>query len=136
MLLNNSDDLGKLLLRLTCGGLLLPHGSFKIFVEIESVKQMVSDAGLPAFLAYGSIIGEFVAPLFLIVGWKSRIAALIISFNMLMSVLIAHRDIMFKVNNYWGWMIELNIFFMMTALVISLIGAGKYSISGGKGKWD
>jgi putative oxidoreductase len=127
---------GKLLLRLTCGCLLFLHGSFKVFGGIDSVKTMVAEAGLPSFLAYGTIIGEFVAPVFLVIGWKTRIAALIIAFNMLMSILVAHRDIMFRVNEYWGWMIELNVFYMMTALVIFFIGAGRYSLSKGVGRWD
>lgn len=130
------EDIGKLLLRLTCGGLLLPHGAFKIFVEIGSIKQMVSSAGLPPALAYGTIVGEVIAPILVILGWKTRIAALVIAFNMLMSVLIAHRDIIFRVNDYWGWMIELNVSFMMTALVIFFIGSGRYSISRGRGRWD
>lgn len=132
----NREDIGKLLLRLTCGGLLLPHGLFKIFVEIESIKTMVSSTGLPPVLAYGTIVGEVFAPLLLILGWKARIAALVIAFNMLMSVLIAHRDILFRANDYWGWMIELNIFFMMTALSIYFIGSGRYSISRGQSRWD
>jgi putative oxidoreductase len=132
---STNEDIGKLLLRLTCGGLLLPHGLFKIFVEIESVKQMVSSAGLPSFLAYGTIVGEALAPILLIIGWKTRIAALVVAFNMLMSILIAHTDIAFRVNDYWGWMIELNVFFMMTAFAIYFIGSGRYSLSRGKGKW-
>ena len=136
MVSKSSEDLGKLLLRITCGGLVLPHGAFKIFVEIESIKGMVTAAGLPAFLAYGSVIGEFVAPLFLIAGWKSRIAALIIAFNMLAAILIAHRDIIFRVNDYWGWMIELNMFIMLTALTAFFLGAGKHSLSRGRGRWD
>lgn len=132
----NEDDIGKLLLRITCGGLLLPHGLFKIFVEIESVKTMVSSAGLPPVLAYGTLVGEVLAPGFLILGWKARIAAIIIAFNMLMSILIAHRDIILRTNDYWGWMIELNVFFMMTAISIYFIGSGRYSISRGKGRWD
>ena len=132
----NADDIGKLILRLTCGGLLLPHGLFKVFVEIESVRQMVSSAGLPSVLAYGTIIGEVLAPAFLIVGWKTRLAALLIAFNMLMSILVAHRDIAFSVNNYWGWMIELNVFFMMTAISIFFVGPGRYSLSSGNGRWN
>ena len=130
------DDIGKLLLRLTCGGLLIFHGWFKIFGDIEHVKKMVDGAGLPPFLAYGTIVGEFIAPLFLILGWKSRIAALIIAFNMLMSIVIGHRDIAFKLNDFGAWMIELNVFFMMAAVVVFFTGAGKISLSKGKGRWD
>lgn len=130
------EHTAKLLLRLTCGGMLFLHGWHKVFVEIESVKQMVQNAGLPAFFAYGSVLGEFVAPVFMIVGWKTRIAALVIAFNMLASVLIAHSDIIFTVNDYGAWSVELNIFYMMTALCIALLGAGSYSISKGRGAWD
>lgn len=132
---SNGTDIGKLLLRLTCGGLLLPHGLFKIFVGIHSIKSMVASAGLPSFLAYGTIAGEVLAPVLLIIGWKTRIAALVIAFNMLMSILVAHRDIAFNVNDYWGWMIELNVFFMMTALSVFFIGSGRYSLSRGRGQW-
>jgi putative oxidoreductase len=132
----SSADTGKLILRITCAGLLLFHGSYKLFGEIESTASMVEKAGLPGILAYGTIVGEFVAPIFIIVGYKTRLAALVVAFNMLCSILIAHRDIMFKVNDYWGWMIELNVFFMMAAISIFFLGAGKWSLSRGTGKWD
>jgi putative oxidoreductase len=132
---SNSADTGKLILRFTCAGLLLFHGSYKLFGEIESTMGMVEKAGLPAFLAYATLVGEFIAPIFIIVGYWTRLAALVVAFNMLCSILIAHRDIIFKVNDYWGWMIELNVFFMMAALAIFFLGAGKFSVSRGKGKW-
>jgi|SRR5690349_20236421 putative oxidoreductase len=97
---------------------------------------MVRNAGLPEFIAYGNLVGEVVAPLFLIAGYKTRIAALVIAFNMVMSVLIAHRDIMFSRNDFGGWMIELNVFYLMTALAVFFLGAGKFALSGGDGKWD
>ena len=130
------DDLAKLLLRLTCGGILLFHGIHKVFIEIQHVEDIVIAAGLPRFITYGNYVGEFVAPIFLIVGFKTRIAALVIAFNMLMSILIAHSDIMFSVNGFGGWMIETNMLYLMTAVVIFFAGAGKYSLSKGVGKWD
>ena len=129
-------DLAKLIVRLTCGGLLLLHGLNSAIHGIHHVKDMVRAAGLPEFVAYGNLIGEVVAPLFMIAGYKTRIAALVVAFNMLMSILIAHRDIMFMRNDFGGWMIELNIFYMMTAIAVFFGGAGKYSLSRGKGKWD
>ena len=131
-----NQDLAKLLLRLTAGGILLFHGIHKVFVEVEHVKVIVRNAGLPEVLAYGNIIGEFVAPIFVLIGFKTRIAAAIIAFNMLMSILIAHPDIMFSINDYGGWMIETNVLYMMTAVVLFFTGAGKYSLSGAKGKWE
>lgn len=97
---------------------------------------MVADAGLPEYIAYGNLVGEVIAPVFMIIGYKARIAALVVAFNMLMSVLIAHRDIMFARNDFGGWMIELNVFYFMTALAVFFAGSGAYSISRGAGKWD
>jgi putative oxidoreductase len=131
-----NQDLAKLLLRITCGGILLFHGIHKVFIEIDHVKVIVRNAGLPEFITYGNYIGEFVAPMFVLIGFKTRIAALIIAFNMLLSVLIAHRDIIFSVNDYGGWMIETNMLYMMTAVALFFAGAGKYSVSKGIGKWD
>ncbi len=132
----HNSDLAKLLLRITCGGILLFHGIHKVFVEIEHVKVIVKNAGLPEFMAYGNIIGEFVAPIFVLLGYKTRIAALIIAFNMLMSIIIAHPDIVFSINDYGGWMIETNMLYLMTAVALVFSGAGKYSLSGGEGRWD
>ena len=130
------DDLAKLIVRITCGGLLILHGSNSAIHGIQHIKDMVRAAGLPEFIAYGNLIGEVVGPFFMIIGYKARIAALIVAFNMLASILIAHRDIMFARNNFGGWMIELNIFYMMIAIAVFFAGSGKYSLSGGKGKWD
>lgn len=132
----HNPDLGKLILRVTCGGLLILHGSHSLIHGIQHVRDMVRNAGLPEFFSYGNIVGEVVAPVFLILGYKTRIAALIIAFNMLMSLLIAHRDIMFARNDFGGWMIELNVFYFMTAIAAMLFGAGKYSLSRGGGRWD
>ena len=132
----HSDHLARLIVRLTCGGLLLLHGSNSAIHGIQHIRDMVRNAGLPEFFAYGNLIGEVVAPIFLIIGYKARIAALVVAFNMLMSVLIAHRDIAFARNDFGGWMIELNVFYFMTAITVFFTGAGKYSLSKGIGKWE
>jgi putative oxidoreductase len=127
-------DLGKLLLRVTCAGLLLMHGSHSAIHGVDHIKRMLADNGIPESIAYLNLIGEVVAPLMMIIGFKARIAGLLIAFNMLMSVLIAHRDIAFSRNDFGGWMIELNVFFFFTALAVMFLGAGKYAMS--RGKWD
>ena len=101
-----NHDLAKLIVRVTCAGLLIMHGSNSLIHGIQHIKDMVRKAGLPEFISYGNLIGEFVAPLLMIVGYKARIAALIVAFNMLASILITHPDIMFVRNDFGGWMIE------------------------------
>lgn len=131
----HNDNLAKLIVRVTCAGLLMLHGSNSLIHGIQHIKDMVRNGGLPEFIAYGNLVGEFFAPLLMVVGFRARIAALIVAFNMLASILIAHRDIMFVRNDFGGWMIELNIFYMMMAIAVFFAGAGKYSISS-KNKWD
>ncbi len=133
---NNADDYAKLVLRICCGGILLFHGIHKVFVEIDHVKVIVQNAGLPVFFAYGNIIGEFIAPIMVLIGFKTRIAALIIAFNMLLSVLLAHADIIFAVNDYGGWMIETNMLYLLSAVALFFSGAGKFSVTKGVGRWD
>lgn len=132
----HNDDLAKLIVRVTCAGLLILHGSHSLTHGIQHIKDMVRSVGLPEFLAYGNLVGEVLAPILMIVGYRARIAALIVAFNMLASILIAHRDIAFARNDFGGWMIELNLFYMLTALAVFFSGAGRYSMSRGKGKWD
>jgi putative oxidoreductase len=132
----NNSDLGKLILRITCGGILLFHGFHKVFVEVDHVKNIVRDAGLPEFITYGNVLGEFVAPIFILIGFKTRLAAIVVAINMLLSVLIAHPDIIFSVNEYGGWMIETNMLYLLTAVALIFLGSGKHSLSKGIGKWD
>ena len=71
-----TEDTGKLVLRLTIGGLLFMHGLAKVR-DNSFVQNEVLDAGLPAFVAYGVFVGEIVAPLLLIIGVFTRAAALL-----------------------------------------------------------
>jgi putative oxidoreductase len=116
--------------------MLLLHGLGSVRNGIDHIKRMVTSSGLPEFISYGNYVGEVIAPIFLIIGYKSRIAALVVALNMLMSILLGHRDIAFMRNDFGGWMIETNVFYMMTALAVFFSGSGKYSLSGGAGKWD
>jgi putative oxidoreductase len=116
--------------------MLLLHGTHSVTHGIQHVKNMVTASGLPEFISYGNYVGEVIAPVFMIIGYKSRIAALIVAFNMLMTIVIGHRDIAFMRNDFGGWMIETNVFYMLTAVAVFLSGSGKYSLSRGVGKWD
>src|SRR5687767_10130994 len=118
MVTRAQEDVAKLLIRLACGCMLFLHGSHTLLTGSRHIQDMLKSNGLPEFLAYGNYVAEVVAPVFLVAGYKARIAALIIAFNMFMSVVIAHRDIVFARNDYGGWMIELNVFYLVTALVV------------------
>jgi putative oxidoreductase len=124
-----ANDLGKLVLRLTLGILMLLHGIAKISGGIGGIEKMVQSAGMPGFLAYGVYIGEVVAPILLILGLYARIGGAVIVVNMLFAILLAHRADVFLIGPAGGWALELQGFFLFTALAVVLMGPGRYSIN-------
>ena len=123
-------DSGKLILRLCVGGLMLFHGVAKIIYpgSLEFIAGMLAGFSLPAVLAYGVYIGEVVAPLMLIAGYKVRTGAILIVINMLFAIILAHSGDLFSLSEHGGWMVELQMFFLFSALAVMFLGAGKYAI--------
>ena len=86
-------------------------------------------------MAYTVHIGEIVAPLLLIVGFRTKLAALLIAFTMLVAIVVAHWSDIFSLSEHGGWAIELQAFYLMNAVVLIVTGGGKYALST-KNKWD
>ncbi len=125
------EDLGKLVLRVAVGGLLLFHGVAKLQNGVGWMAPLLAELGLPAFVAYGSYVGEVLAPLLLLVGWQARIAALVVAADLTMAIVLALRSKIFAIGGGGGWAIELEIFFILGALAIFLLGAGRYAVAAG-----
>ena len=118
--MNSQTDLGKLLLRVALGVLILLHGIAKLKAGPGFVMGVVAKAGLPAALAYGVYIGEVLAPLMLIVGLWTRIAALVVAVNMLFAIYLVHMPQLGLLNNTGGWALELQAFYFVSALVVAM----------------
>ena len=130
------EDVGKLIVRLSTGGLLLFHGIAKLTNGIGWMAGALGGIGLPAFVGYGVYVGEVVAPLLLLVGKFTRPAGLVIAFNMLMAIIIARREAITKLNMGGGWDIELELLFLLGGVAIWFLGSGRYALSKGVGRWD
>jgi len=109
------------------GGLMLFHGIAKLTHGVSHLEGMFTNAGLPGFIAYGAYVGEVLAPLMLIVGFRVKIAALLIIATMIGAIGLAHSGDIFAVTKHGAWAIELPMFYLLGALTIFLLGAGKYS---------
>jgi putative oxidoreductase len=131
-----SDDLGRLLLRVTIGGLLIFHGVSKLIHGIGWLPGLLAQHGVPEVVAYGVYVGEIVAPVLIILGWKSRLAAWIVVFNMAMAVWLAHPKDLGALKPSGGWGVELDGLFFFGALAIAFLGSGSYSVSKGVGALD
>jgi putative oxidoreductase len=124
-----NDAAGKLLLRLTVGGLMLFHGISKLFNAgtVGFVGSKLADAGLPEALAYAVYIGEVVAPLMIIVGLLTRAGAALIVINMLFAILLVHTGDLFALTDHGGWRLELQGFYLLCSLAIVFLGSGRYA---------
>jgi putative oxidoreductase len=131
-----NDDMAKLILRLGVGGLMLFHGVFKLRHGYDAVGDMLAGAGLPVFLRHGVIVGEVLAPLLLIAGFWTRPAAAVVALTMIVSIVLAFRDRLFTLNPVGGWVIELNVLFLLGAVALLFAGSGKYAVSRGRGRMD
>ena len=128
-----SDDFGKLVLRLTLGGLLLFHGVHKLLGGIAPIKHMLSSHGMPDLLAYGVYAGEVAAPVLLILGLLSRLGGGIVVINMIVAILLAGGAHLFAFNATGGYALELEAFYLFGGLAVALLGAGRLSVGGENG---
>ncbi len=126
---NSLDDIGKLILRLTLGILVLLHGIAKLTGGIDPITGMLQSIGLPAVMASGVYIGEIAGPILLLIGWYARIGAGLIAINMLFAFLLAHRAEFFTLAPHGGWALELQGMFLFTALALVFTGPGRLSIN-------
>jgi putative oxidoreductase len=122
-------DAGKLLLRLTVGGLVLLHGVAKVIGGPDYIVGVVEKAGLPGSFGYAVYLGEVVAPLALILGVWTRIAALVVAANMAVAVALVHMHELFALSRTGGWALELQGMFFFTALAVAMIGPGRYALT-------
>ena len=126
--MSTSEDIGKLVLRITLAILILLHGVSKLQNGIDFISGLVSGAGLPSAFAYLVYIGEVVAPLLVLIGLFTRPAALLIAINMIVAIVLVHMGELFTFTNSGGWALELQGMFLFTAIAISLLGPGRYSL--------
>jgi putative oxidoreductase len=124
-----SEDLGKLVLRLALGALMLMHGVAKLRGGVDPIAGMVTGAGLPAVVTYGVYVGEVLAPLLVIVGWYASIGAILIAINMVFAIGLAHRADLLALGPAGGWALELQGFYLATAIAVALLGPGSYSVN-------
>lgn len=130
------NDIGRLILRLTIGGLMLFHGMHKIFYGTEDVNRILTTAGIPAFFSFGVFIGEVLAPILLIIGYKVRFAGFVLALNMLIASLLVHSSQFYDVNQLGGWMLELNALYFFGGVAIMFLGSGHIAVSKGRGTLD
>lgn len=130
--LNNLQPWGALLMRLVLGVSMIVHGYGKVvppgglhggnlFSALERHSHYVVSLGLPYWLGTVSALTEFVGGFFLLSGFLTRFAALMVACNMLMALVLVNRH-----HGYGGSEYSLALFAI--ALMLLFYGAGACSL--------
>jgi putative oxidoreductase len=123
-------DTGLLVLRLGLGAILLFHGIYKVTHGVAWIAGPLGQRGLPSALMYGVYVAEVLAPVMLIFGLWTRIAAAIIAFDMVMAIFLVRLGDIGKVNPMGGaWAIEVEAMFLVMALTLLFAGGGRYGLT-------
>jgi putative oxidoreductase len=132
--MNKNTDLGLLFLRISVGALMLFHGIAKLS-GVSFIEGMLEGKGLPSFLAYGVYITEIIAPILILIGYRTRLASLAFIFGLLFATALVHLGDLFLLNQNGGWELELIGLFLLGALCLFFTGSGKYAVST-TNNWD
>lgn len=122
------DHIAKLLLRIGYSLLLMTHGLPKL------EKLFSNEIKFPDPLSIGdvnslflTVLGEFIAPLFVIIGYKTRLFSFFSAFTMLIAAFVVHFEDPFGKK-------ELAILYLLGFVLVMLFGPGKYSVDNYKKK--
>jgi putative oxidoreductase len=127
---NTQADLGKLILRLALGLLILLHGIAKLRGGVGPIEGMVVAHGWPSYIAYGALIGEVLGPLLLLAGFYARLGAALVAINMLFALALVHLGQLTQLNDQGGWALELQGMYLAAAIALVLLGPGRFSANG------
>lgn len=124
-----NDSLGKLILRVAVGGIVLLHGISKLRNGVGFIEGVATQHGLPSFIAYGAYLGEVLGPVLMIAGFYARIGALLVAGNMVFAIALVHMGQLGQLNDQGGWAIELQALMLFGAIASMLLGPGKPAVN-------
>lgn len=118
----NLNDLALLVARIGFGGLMLTHGIPKIERLFSIPIQFGDPIGVgPTLSLILALIGEVVAPILMIVGFKTKLAAIPAAITMFVAAFIVHAQDDFGTK-------EKALLYLIGFLVILIAGPGKYAL--------
>lgn len=131
-------DILPLILRLTLGVVMFPHGAQKLLgwfggYGFSGTMQGMTSMGLPAVIVFLVIIAEFFGSLGLIAGFLTRFSAFGIATVMMGAIFTVHAKVGFFMNwsgNQAGEGFEYHLLVLGIALVLMIRGGGAASVDG------
>lgn len=129
-----SEHLGKLVLRLGLGSLILFHGVHRLLTGLDPVRTLLATHKLPDALAYGAYLGELVGPVLIIIGLFTRVGAFLIAVEVLLLVLLSGIPQVLAIAPDGAYALEVESLYFTAAVAVMLLGAGRISL--GRGAWS
>ncbi|WP_047245538.1 DoxX family protein [Maribacter thermophilus] len=115
-------DIGLAFFRIAVSVMMLTHGLPKFQKLISGNFQFGDPIGIGAapslFLA---VISEFICPILIIIGYRTRLLSIPVAITMAVAAFIAHGSDPFGTK-------EKALFYLVAFITIALVGPGKYSI--------
>jgi|TARA_R100000479_G_scaffold165038_1_gene104144 putative oxidoreductase len=120
--MNAAYHFALLFLRLTFSGMMLTHGIPKLLNLIQGDLEFGDPIGLgPTATLVLAVIGEAICPLLIILGIKTRIAAIPTIITMAIAAFLVHGSDPLARK-------ELALLYLFGFIVIALLGSGRFSL--------
>jgi len=115
-------DLGLLILRVGLSAMMLKHGTDKFLAFIGGDMSVAGDPfGLGGLItSILVLLGEFIAPIFIIIGLKTRLMSIPTIITMAVAAFYIHKGDPFGDK-------ELALLYLVGFIAIGLMGAGRFS---------
>jgi putative oxidoreductase len=130
------EDLGKLVLRLAVAVLIGLHGVAKLQHGLGDVATSLARVNIPPMVGYLVYVGEVLAPALMIIGLWTRPAAWLVAATMVVALVIGHPNEIFLLTRHGGLLLEVQWMFLLGAVAVALLGAGRFSVGGVTGRWN
>jgi len=126
--LERNGSIALLITRAATGLLLVPHGYYKIAAGPAGLAAGLAAKGFPAplLMAWCAALAELVGGLCLALGLLGRLAAIAVSFTMVVAWVSMHLGDIATIGK--GSAFEYPFLLSMTALAIAISGPGKLSL--------
>lgn len=115
-------QIGLAFFRIAISAMMLTHGLPKLQKLVSGNFEFGDPIGIGAAPSlFLTVIGEFLCPILIIIGFKTRLASIPAAVTMLVAAFIAHGGDPFGKK-------EMALLYLVGFITIALLGPGKYSI--------
>lgn len=133
--MTTKQHIGILIVRVSIAFTMLIYGISKLRFGIDYISDKIAQYGLPSFLGYGVYVGEIIAPVLIIIGYRTKLAGLIFATNCFVATLMVQLPNLLKLNDFGGWKMGSLFIYTLFGIALFFTGGGKHSVSTNN-KWD